>query len=62
MSGSKKLQDVFVDAKVPRHMRPLWPIVVNSANEIVWVPQLVKDRRFCEASADNYQYLICEVI
>ena len=62
MNGSKKLQDVFVDAKVPRHMRPLWPVVVNSSNEIVWVPQLVKDRRFFEASADNYQYLICEVI
>lgn len=62
MTGTKKLQDVFVDAKVPRHMRPLWPVVVNSANEIVWVPQLVKDRRFFGASADDYQYLNCEVL
>lgn len=62
MTGTKKLQDVFVDAKVPRHMRPLWPIVVNSSNEIVWVPQLVKDRRFFDTSADDYQYLNCEVL
>lgn len=62
MKGSKKLQDIFVDAKVPRYLRDYWPVVVTSSNEIVWVPQLVKDRRFFEAQADNYQFLSCEVI
>lgn len=62
MKGSKKLQDVFVDAKVPRHLRDYWPVVVSSSNEIVWVPQLAKDRRFFETNADNYQFLSCEVI
>ncbi len=45
MAGSKKLQDIFVDKKVPRSMRDIWPVVVNSRNEIVWLPQLAKDRR-----------------
>lgn len=28
--GTKKLQDVFVDARVSRRLRPLWPVVVDS--------------------------------
>ncbi len=62
MKGTKKLQDVFVDAKVPRHLRELWPVVVTASNQIVWVPNLVKDRRFFGESTSNYQYLNCEVI
>lgn len=29
MKGRKKLQDIFVDRKVPRSLRALWPIVVG---------------------------------
>lgn len=61
LNGSKKLQDVFVDAKVPRHLRTRWPIVVTASNEVVWVPNLAKDRRFSEKESDRYQYLNCEV-
>ena len=62
MEGSKKLQDIFVDAKIPRHLRGVWPIVVNSSNEVVWVPNLVKNRKFFNQKSDSYQYLICEVV
>jgi tRNA(Ile)-lysidine synthase len=62
MQGTKKLQDIFVDAKIPRHLRGLWPIVVNASNEVVWVPNLVKNKNFFNQKSDNYQYLICEVI
>jgi tRNA(Ile)-lysidine synthase len=62
MKGSKKLQDVFVDAKIPRHLRGHWPVVVNASNEVVWVPNLVKNRKFFEGNSDKYQYLICEVV
>lgn len=62
MKGSKKLQDVFVDAKIPRHLRGHWPVVVSASNEVVWVPNLVKNRKYFEDSSDKYQYLICEVV
>jgi tRNA(Ile)-lysidine synthase len=62
MKGTKKLQDIFVDAKIPRHIRGHWPVVVTASNEIVWVPNLVKNRKFFENTADNYQYLTCEVV
>jgi len=37
---SKKIQDVFVDAKVPRSERESWPLVVRG-NEVVAVPGIV---------------------
>ena len=36
MTGSKKLQDLFVDAKVPRPWRERIPLVVSSRG-IAWV-------------------------
>jgi tRNA(Ile)-lysidine synthase len=38
---SKKIQDVFVDAKVPRSEREAWPLVVRG-NEVVAVPGIVE--------------------
>jgi tRNA(Ile)-lysidine synthetase-like protein len=37
---SKKIQDVFVDAKVPRSERESWPLVVRG-DEVVAVPGIV---------------------
>ena len=37
---SKKIQDVFVDAKIPRSEREQWPLVVRGA-EVVAVPGIV---------------------
>jgi len=37
----KKIQDVFVDAKVPRSEREAWPLVVRG-NEVVAVPGIVE--------------------
>jgi tRNA(Ile)-lysidine synthetase-like protein len=38
----KKLQDVFVDAKVPRGERDSWPVVARG-EEVVAVPGIVED-------------------
>ncbi|MFZ4780612.1 MAG: tRNA lysidine(34) synthetase TilS, partial [Terrimicrobiaceae bacterium] len=37
MKGTKKVQDVFVDAKVPEHLRDAVPLLV-CGDELVWVP------------------------
>jgi tRNA(Ile)-lysidine synthase len=41
LGGTKKLQDVFVDAKLPRAERSAWP-VLTAGGRIVWVPGLVR--------------------
>jgi tRNA(Ile)-lysidine synthetase-like protein len=38
-SGSKKVQDIFTDHKVPKSQRDFWPIIVDGS-ELVWIPGL----------------------
>ena len=51
MDGSRKIKDIFIDCKVPMQDRNTWPIVLDSAGNIVWLPGLKKskfDRRIDE--------------
>jgi tRNA(Ile)-lysidine synthase len=41
MGGRKKLQDVFVDRKIPRTWRDRVPVVVNEQDDIIWVAGVV---------------------
>jgi tRNA(Ile)-lysidine synthase len=42
LEGSKKLKTLFIDEKVPVHLRDEWPIVVDADNHILWVPGMKK--------------------
>jgi tRNA(Ile)-lysidine synthase len=42
LGGRKKLQDVLVDAKVPRAVRGLMWVVALPSGEVVWVPGLTR--------------------
>lgn len=44
MIGSKKVKDIFIDSKVPVNLRDSWPIVIDSNNTIVWIPDLKKSK------------------
>jgi len=37
MEGSKKLQDIFIDLKIPKAQRDTWP-VAECEGEIIWLP------------------------
>jgi tRNA(Ile)-lysidine synthase len=45
LGGSRSLQDLFTDRKVPRERRGAVPVVL-SAGTIAWVPGLATDERF----------------
>lgn len=45
MEGSKKLQDILVDAKVPRDQRDGLPLLL-AGDTVIWVPGVRRDRRF----------------
>jgi tRNA(Ile)-lysidine synthase len=45
LGGTKTLQDLFTDSKVPRDLRRMLP-VVTSGDEIVWVAGVAVDERF----------------
>jgi tRNA(Ile)-lysidine synthase len=51
LDGTKTLQDLFTDRKVPRALRHTLP-VVESEGEIVWVAGVAVDERFAATEAD----------
>jgi tRNA(Ile)-lysidine synthase len=40
VNGRKKLQDIFVDRKVPRDARHRLPLVTDVADQVIWAPGL----------------------
>ncbi len=59
LQGSKKLQDIFVDKKIPRELRGHWPIIVNSRNEVVWVPFIATSRNHSVDSKSGIK-IVCK--
>ncbi|HKP20679.1 MAG TPA: tRNA lysidine(34) synthetase TilS [Thermoleophilaceae bacterium] len=51
LGGTKSLQDLFTDRKVPRALRRTLP-VVESGGEIVWVAGVAVDERFASAAGE----------
>ena len=56
MLGSKKVKEIFIDSKINQEDRDLWPIVVDSAENIVWIPGLKKSK-FNKTKTQN-----CDII
>lgn len=55
----RKLQDILVDAKVPRHLRDSLPLVFADG-ELAWVPGVALDSRW--ASAGGVSSIHAEVV
>jgi|GEM_PF-1026589 len=50
---TKSLQDIFVDAKIPRDERDTYPVVVTTADEVVWLPSLRISAKFRTEGKDT---------
>jgi tRNA(Ile)-lysidine synthase len=57
MLGSKKINDIFIDAKIPVSERMTWPVVVDSNNTVVWLPGL-KKTKFDKTKSENYDIIL----
>lgn len=44
LNGRKKINDIFIDNKIPLSERETWPVVVDSENTIIWLPGLKKSK------------------
>jgi tRNA(Ile)-lysidine synthase len=53
INGTKKVQDIMVDALVPARARDAVPILVN-AHHILWIPGLALDRRAAAVPASRH--------
>jgi tRNA(Ile)-lysidine synthase len=38
LNGSKKVKDIFIDAKLPQRLRNQVPLIVDAAERVLWIP------------------------
>ncbi len=58
--GTKKVKDIFIDAKVSKYERNTWPLICDSNNDILSIPGLKKSK-FSKDKTENYDIiLLCE--
>ena len=44
IDGYRKIKDIFIDSKIDLKKRDKWPIVVDSKDEIIWIPGVKKSK------------------
>ena len=44
LNGHKKVSDIFIDCKINKFERDTYPIVVDSNDEVIWIPKLKKSK------------------
>jgi tRNA(Ile)-lysidine synthase len=54
--GRRKLQDIFVDARVPREDRDAWPLVF-AGERLAWVPGHAVDADFVAPTGESAQHV-----
>ncbi|TVX85166.1 tRNA lysidine(34) synthetase TilS [Paenibacillus agilis] len=61
LNGSKKVQDMFVDAKVPASLREVYPIVTDCNGTVLWVPGIRRsDQALVQVHTNTMLYLSLE--
>lgn len=56
-SGHKKVKDIFIDKKIPKDIRDTYPILVDSNDDILWIPN-IKKSQFNKKINENYDIII----
>ena len=57
LNGSKKVKDIFIDKKISLNDRDMWPIVVDSKDNVVWIPG-IKKSRFDKKKTEKYDIIL----
>ena len=57
LNGSRKVKDIFIDKKISLDKRDSWPIVVDSKDNVVWIPGIIKSQ-FDKKQNDDYDIIL----
>ena len=58
--GRKKVQDIFINSKIPSYKRESYPLLVDSDDNILWIPG-VKKSKFAKDKSEKYDIIVkCE--
>ena len=44
LNGKKKIKDIFIDSKIPLDLRDNYPLLVDSNDNILWIPNIKKSK------------------
>ncbi len=55
--GRKKVKDIFIDEKISTAEREKWPVVIDSAGKILWIPDLKKSK-YDKEKNENYDIIL----
>lgn len=55
--GHKKINDIYTDEKIRHEDRDLWPVVVDSDGQIIWLPGLKKSK-FDKTKDEKYDIIL----
>lgn len=53
----KKLKDIFIENKIPLSKRKTYPLLVDSTDKIIWIPN-IKKSNLCYKKEENYDIII----
>ena len=60
LNGKKKIKEIFIENKIPQNLRNSYPILVDSNDQIIWIPNLKKSKfdrpikEFCDIILKYY--------
>ncbi len=57
VNGSRRVKDIFIDAKIPKEDRDMWPIVVDSCDKVIWIPG-IKKSKFTKQKNESYDIIL----
>ena len=56
-NNRKKIKEIFIEKKLPLKKRNNYPLLVDSNNNIIWIPN-IKKSKFCNKKNENYDIII----
>ena len=58
LNGKKKIKEIFIENKVPIHLRDNYPLLVDKNDNIIWIPNLKKSK--FNSKKDEFYDIILE--
>lgn len=59
-NNKKKIKEIFIENKIPKNIRNIYPLLVDSEDNILWIPN-IKKSKFCikkDEKDKNYDIII----